>query len=244
MIPTRRTVRTSAAAALLAAVVLTGCAEEEPVTPAPTSSEPAPDATETVTETATQTTDDAAETTAAADDEDATTAPGDAADDTAATADPAEGTELTSADGAFVLTIPDGWDEVTDVARDLLPEEDRDTLLLAAQEVERKDDFFTNVVITQEEYVGNLTSAVEDTAEQLAGEDGEFELLDPVEVDGNRAPGYTVIRDINGSTVHQTQHFVSHDGTLYSVTLSAVEPQAEAAADVLAEVMASWAWQD
>lgn len=238
MIPTRRTLRTTAATTLLAAAVLAGCADEEPTSPTtPTSAAPAPTSEAPTTEAP----DEAAVTTEApADDAAATTAP--AQDVATATEDAPD--ELTAGDGSFTVALPEGWEEVTDVAREGLPEDQQEAVVLAAREVERKDDFFTNIVVTREEYVSNLTSAVEDTAQELAGEDGEYELLDPVEVDGNRAPGYTVIRDVQGTTVHQTQHWVSHDGTLYSVTLSAVEPQAEDAAQVLADVMASWAWQD
>lgn len=99
-------------------------------------------------------------------------------------------------------------------------------------------------MVTQEEYVSNLTSAVEDAAEQLAGDDGEYELLDPAPVDGNRAPGYTLIRDVQGSTIHQTQRWISHDGTLYVVTFSAIESQAQDANEALDDILASWTWQD
>lgn len=116
--------------------------------------------------------------------------------------------------------------------------------MLAAKDVERRDEFFTNVVVTREEYVGSLTSAVEDTAEQLAGEDGEYELLEPVEVDGNQAPGYTVVREVNDTTIHQTQRWISHDGTLYSVTLSVVDSQVDDTGDVLDEMLATWRWLD
>ena len=230
----RRTLRATGAAALLSVLVLAGCSDEEPLpeptTPAPTTQEP---------------TDDEDATTAPGDDEEATTAPGDdeaattaPADDEAATTQPPEQetTELSASDDSFTLTLPEGWED----AYDLVEEEG---VLLAAKEVERKDEFFTNVVVTQEEYVSNLTSAVEDAAEQLAGEDGEYELLEPAPVDGNRAPGYTLIRDVQGSTIHQTQRWISHDGTLYVVTFSAIESQAEDAAGALDDILASWTWQ-
>lgn len=230
----RRTLRATGAAALLSVLVLAGCSDEEPLpeptTPAPTTQEP---------------TDDEDATTAPGDDEEATTAPGDdeaattaPADDEAATTQPPEQetTELSASDDSFTLTLPEGWED----AYDLVEEEG---VLLAAKEVERKDEFFTNVVVTQEEYVSNLTSAVEEAAEELAGEDGEYELLEPAPVDGNRAPGYTLVRDVQGSTIHQTQRWISNQGTLYVVTFSAIESQAEDAAGVLDELLASWTWQ-
>lgn len=234
MTPTPATLRTAGAAALLSVLVLAGCSDEEPLpeptTPAPTTQEP---------------TDDEDATTAPGDDEEATTAPGDdeaattaPADDEAATTQPPEqeATELSASDDSFTLTLPEGWED----AYDLVEEEG---VLLAAKEVERKDEFFTNVVVTQEEYVSNLTSAVEEAAEELAGEDGEYELLEPAPVDGNRAPGYTLVRDVQGSTIHQTQRWISNQGTLYVVTFSAIESQAEGAAGVLDELLASWTWE-
>lgn len=228
----RRTLRATGAAALLSVLVLAGCSDEEPLpeTTAPTTQEPSDDEDAT-----TAPVDDQAATTAPGDDEAATTAP---ADDQAATTQPPEQgtTELRASDDSFTLTLPEGWED----AYDLVEEEG---VLLAAKEVERKDEFFTNVVVTQEEYVSNLTSAVEEAAEELAGEDGEYELLEPAPVDGNRAPGYTLVRDVQGSTIHQTQRWISNQGTLYVVTFSAIESQAEDAADVLDELLASWTWQ-
>lgn len=225
MIPTRRTLRAVGAATLLSAFALAGCSDEEPL-PEPTTGSPAPQTQEPTTRAPeqTQTPDDGEATTAPADDEDATDAAPEPTD------------ELGAADDSFTITLPEGWED----AYDLVSE---DGVLLAAKEIERKDEFFTNVVVTEEEYVSNLTSAVEEAAEQLAGEDGEYELLEPAPVDGNRAPGYTLVRDVQGSTVHQTQRWISHDGTLYVVTFSAIESQAQEAGQVLDEILASWTWE-
>jgi hypothetical protein len=223
---TPASLRTAGAAALLSALALTGCSQEEtlpePTSPAPTTQAPTTQAP----------TEDEA-TTAPADDADVTTAP---AEDEAATQEP-EDEELSASDDSFTIVLPEGWEDASELA-------DQEGVLLAAKEIERKDEFFTNVVVTQEEYVSNLTSAVEEAAEQLAGDDGEYELLEPAPVDGNRAPGYTLIREVQGSTIHQTQRWISHDGTLYVVTFSAIESQADEAAEVLVEILASWTWQD
>lgn len=224
MTPTPATLRSAGAAALLSVLVLAGCSEEEPLP------DPAPPTTSAPT-TQGPPVDDEQATTAPADDEAATTAP---VDDEAATQEPEE---LSAADGSFTIVLPEGWEDAYELA-------EQDGVLLAAKEIERKDEFFTNVVVTQEEYVSNLTSAVEEAAEELAGEDGEYELLEPAPVDGNRAPGYTLIRDVQGSTIHQTQRWISHDGTLYVVTFSAIESQAEDAAGALDDILASWTWQD
>lgn len=226
------------ATALLAAVVLTGCADEEPLDTAPTT----PPASPTVTDDAARTTTpDAVSVTSEAPDEQAATS---APEEAAVTTEAPRVETVEAADGTFEVEIPEGWEQALDLARQNVEEEQREAIVLAAKDRERRDEFFTNVVVTREEYVGSLTSAVEDTAEQLAGEDGEYELLDPVEVDGNQAPGYTVVREVNDTTIHQTQRWISHDGTLYSVTLSVVDSQVEDTADLLDEMLATWRWLD
>lgn len=228
MTTTRASLRTAGAATVLAVLALTGCAEEEPV------AEPTATATET----------DAAATSSPAEDTEATSAPEEATDDAsqtesaAATSEPEE-LELSASDDSFEVTFPAGWEDATSTAQ-----EQTETAVLAARASERVDSFYSNIVITQEEYVGNLTSAVENAAEELAGEGGEYQLLEPAEVDGNRAPGYTLVREVQDATVHQTQRWVSHEGTLYVVTLSAVESQADEAQPVLEDVLASWSWND
>lgn len=237
MRPISRALRTAGASALLAAVVLTGCSDAEPVEGAPTT--PATTADDTGRTTGA---DDGASTSAAPDDVATTSA---APDDAATTSQAPDGGEVVQAsDGSFEVEVPEGWEQALDLARENVEEEQRDAIVLAAKEVERKDDFYTNVVITREEYVGSLTSAVEETAKQLAGEDGEYELLDPVRVDGNSAPGYTVVREVDDTTIHQTQRWVSHDGTLYSVTLSVVESQAGATTGLLEDMLSTWTWLD
>ncbi|WP_131105419.1 hypothetical protein [Ornithinimicrobium sufpigmenti] len=230
MTPTPATLRTAGAAALLSVLVLAGCSEEEPLPQPPATSAP------TAQEPTTQAPDDESATTSPVDDADVTTAP---ADDEGATqtAEPGPDPELSATDGSFTIELPDGWEDAYELA-------EQEGVLLAAKEIERKDEFFTNVVVTQEEYVSNLTTAVEEAAAELAGEDGEYELLEPAPVDGNRAPGYTLVRDVQGSTIHQTQRWISHDGTLYVVTFSAIDSQAEEAAGALDEILSSWSWQD
>lgn len=235
---TRRSLRTAGAAALLSAVVLTGCADEEPLDTAPTTPPASPSVPDDDATTASP--DPASVTSVAPDEEAVTTAP----DAAAVTTEAPRAEVVEASDGTFEVEIPEDWEQALDLARQNVDEDQREAIVLAAKDVERRDEFFTNVVVTREEYVGSLTSAVEDTAEQLAGEDGEYELLEPVEVDGNQAPGYTVVREVNDTTIHQTQRWISHDGTLYSVTLSVVDSQVDDTGDVLDEMLATWRWLD
>lgn len=223
-----------AAGVLLSLAVLAGCAQEEPTNDEVSSPAPSVDDTET-------TMDDAVVTTAADDAVVTSSAPDDAAVTSAAPDDEASSTRepmvVTAADDSFEIEVPGRWEDAIDLVDD-------GSILVAAKDTERIDEFFTNVVVTQEDFVPNLATAVEQTAEELAGEDGEYELLEPVRVDGERARGYTLVREVGGATVHQTQRWVTHDKTLYVVTFSAVESQVEEAAPVLEDILDSWRWKD
>lgn len=228
----RRTA-TAAVSTLLAVTALTGCAQEEPTNDEVSSSAPTTDEAVPTTAAQTGTADDAA-TTSAAPEEAAVTS---SAPAEAATTTEREPAGVAAADDSFEIEIPGRWEDAIDLVED-------EGILVAAKDTERVDDFYTNVVVTQEESVRNLSEAVEQTAEELAGEDGSYQMLDPVEVDGERAPGYTLVREVQGTTVHQTQRWVSHDKTLYVVTFSAVDSQAEDAAPILDDILASWSWND
>ena len=242
--PRRRPAATAGVTALLALAALTGCAQEEPTNDEVSSSAPAvDDAVTTSDDASVSEAPDEAVTTSAGPDEDAATS--------------APPVTLEARDGSFSVEVPGRWEDALDLVDD-------DSILVAAKDTERIDDFFTNVVVTEEEPVPNLTEAVEDSAQELAGEDGEYELLEPAEVDGDEAPGYTIVRelqqpdpatgsDASGATdeaggtgatvsVRETQRWVSHDESLYVVTFSAVESQAGDAAALLDEIMASWSW--
>lgn len=248
-LPQHRRAAGTTAAALLALALVAGCADEAPTNDErPTATEEVTDGTDEEQDTSAPT-DDAAATTASAD---TATATGD--DQDGATADAADTTETpteeepttaAAADEGFEVDVPDGWEDAMDlVDPGELAEDDAPGIVLALKDTQQVDDFYTNVVITREEYISNLTSAVEQTAEDLAGEDGEYELLEPAEVDGNRAPGYVLTREVDGLPVRQTQRWVSHDGTLYVVTLSAVQAQDEEAAAALEDLLSSWTWTD
>lgn len=230
----RRHRRTAIAAVstLLAVTALTGCAQEEPTNDEVSSSAPTTQEAVPTTAAETGTADDVA-TTSAAPEEAAVTS---SAPEAAATTE-REPARVAAADDSFEIEIPGRWEDAIDLVED-------EGILVAAKDTERVDDFYTNVVVTQEESVRNLSEAVEQTAEELAGEDGSYEMLDPVEVDGDRSPGYTLVREVQGTTVHQTQRWVSHDKTLYVVTFSAVDSQAEDAAPILDDILASWSWND
>lgn len=222
--PTARRLAAAGLATALAVATLSGCAQEEPTREESTTSS---------TDAAPTTTDEAGVTSAAPDDGPST----DDAEQTsgAPTTETPEPTALEASDGSFEIEVPGGWED----AMDLLDEQG---VLLAAKDTERVDDFYTNVVVTTEKSVDDLSASVADAAEELAGKDGEYELLDAVDVDGEKAPGYTLVRTVKDTEVHQVQRWINHDDTLYVVTFSAVESQAAATAPVLEDILASWSW--
>ncbi|GAA5158575.1 hypothetical protein [Ornithinimicrobium tianjinense] len=216
----RRPLARAGVVALLAASVLAGCAQEEPtedVSPSTSAatSEDAATSTEAAPSTSRPTTDDAATTSAA----------------------PLESVTVRAVDKGFEVTLPAGWADASDLVDDK-------TVQVAGRAPEPVDGFYTNILVTKEEYVSNLTSAVERSAKELAGEDGEFEMLEPAKVDGNTSPGYTIVRKVEGRTLHQTQRWISHDKTLYVVTLSTVGSEARTSAPLLDDVLDSWTWTD
>lgn len=221
----------------LALTLLSGCAQEEPldeVTPSTSAPETTgPTADDPAVASEAPTSDPAPTTDAPEDDAALTSAPGD--DAAVTSAGPA--TTLTAVDESFTVEVPVGWEDAIDLV-------DAGSVQLAVKAPEQVDGFFMNVLVTQEEYVSNLTSAVEQAAEELAGDDADYEILEPAPVDGNRAPGYTITREVQGKPLVQTQRWISHDGTLYVVTVSALEEQADEAQLVLEEILESWTWQD
>lgn len=229
MTPKTPSSRRLAAAGLVTALVvtgLTGCAQEEPTHEEVTSSVPT----------------DAAPSTSGPEDDATTSAPDDAegstADAEATTSTPTQSaapTPLASADDSFEIEVPANWEDALDLVAE-------DGVLLAAKDTERVDDFYTNVVVTTEKAVKNLPESVEKAAKDLSGEDGDYELLEAVEVDGEEAPGLSIVRDVDDRQVHQTQRWINHDKVLYVITFSAVESQSEDVAPVLEDILASWSW--
>ncbi len=209
---------------------LTGCAQEDPTHDEVSSSAPT-DAAPTTSDA------DDAVTSGTPDDAGATTADAEETTSSPTETETADPTTLGASDESFEIEVPATWEDALDLVAD-------DGVLLAAKDTERVDDFFTNVVVTTEKSVEDLPASVERAAEELAGEDGEHELLEAVEVDGEEAPGLTIVREVDGTQVHQTQRWINHGDALYVVTFSAVQSRAEDVAPVLDDILASWTWAD
>lgn len=239
----RRSTSVLGSVALATSLVLSGCSDDgespEP-SQSSTSATGQPGASQSAPTTASP---DAQEQTSGPESSNQTADPGDESTATAGpggdgspqTADPGL---MAAVDDSFSIELPNGWEDAA-----ALVDFDED-MLLAIKDKEFVDGFYTNLVIVRGPYTSNLTEAVERTAEELAGDEWEYELLEPVEVDGNKGPGYTIIREQDGVRTHQTQIWVSRQGVLHLVNFSVLDSQAEQGHEILADIMASWRWAD
>ena len=109
---------------------------------------------------------------------------------------------------------------------------------------EMTDDFYTNLVVASEDPIEDLEASIEEAAESVAGADGEYEMLDPIEIDGEEAYGYVLTRTTSGVAVAQTQRWVEHGDRLYVITFSSAKGQQEATESVMEEILSTWRWQD
>lgn len=212
----------------MSALLLSACSSDDPDVEDPTTSE-----TETSADSGETT--DAVESTEAPggsdQDETATDEPSDDAQETAVPSGP-----ITSDDGAFEVTPPDGWIDVRDQVEQQVE--------IAVRDDETTDDFFTNIVVATEEPIGDLEDSIEAAAEQVAGADGEYEMIDPIQIDGSDAYGFVLTRTTGGVEVAQTQWWVEHGERLYVTTFSTAKTQQEASQPIMEEILSTWTWQD
>lgn len=208
--------RTLAVAASLSTLLLAGCSGDDPQVEDPTDSQTTTAATVT-------------------DDTEATSAPADT-DTATATGDSAPTGPVSSDDGAFEVTAPEGWLDVTSQVEQKVE--------IALRDDEMTDDFYTNLVVASEDPIEDLEASIEEAAESVAGADGEYEMLDPIEIDGEEAYGYVLTRTTSGVAVAQTQRWVEHGDRLYVITFSSAKGQQEATESVMEEILSTWSWQD
>lgn len=233
------------AAAAMTALLITGCSGDDPEVEEPTTSETSDAGAEGTTDEEATTEDGAGggtdeETTTEDDagegtDEEATTEAA-TTDDGEGAQDPPPAGTVTSDDGAFEVTTPEAWVNVR--------EQVEQQVEIAVRDDEMTDDFFTNLVVASEEPIGDLADSIEAAAEQVAGTDGEYELLDPTEIAGEEAYGFVLTRTTSGVEVAQTQWWVEHGERLYVATFSTAKTQEEAAAPIMEEILSTWTWQD
>lgn len=229
--------RALALCSALTAVLLAGCTDSED--PGPTAPEGRTAGEDTAgTEDSSAATDDAGQT------GDATDATGDAAAQTGdaadATGDAAEQTAepvlVSGADGTFTVAAPEGWEEVTDTVEE--------EFQLALRDQRMRDDFFANIIVDQASPIEDMEEAIEQSATDLAGARGSYELRRELDLDGEAALGYAVTRPHEDGDRFFIQRWVEREDRLYLITLTTVASQQDEGTAALAGVLDSWAWQD
>lgn len=223
--------RALAVTASLSALLLSGCSgdpEVEDVTTDTTTS--SPDGAEDTSADGATTTDEATDEAT-----DQATATEEATDEATETQAPPSG-PVASDDGAFEVTPPEGWLDVTAQVEQKVE--------IALRDDEMTDDFFTNLVVASEDPIDDLEDSIEEAAKSVAGSDGEYEMLDEIEIDGETAYGYVLTRTTNKVPVAQTQRWVEHDDRLYVITFSTAKGQQEATQPVMEEILTGWTWAD
>lgn len=209
--------RALTATATLSALLLTACGgDDDPTVEEPTSSDSEDNSDTEATET-----------------ESTTEAPADS-DDAEETAVPSG--PVSAEDGSFEVTAPDGWIDVRDQVEQQVE--------IAVRDDELTDDFFTNIVVTTEDPIGDLEDSIEAAAEQVAGSDGEYEMLDPIQIADTDAYGFVLTRVTGGVEVAQTQWWLEHGEQVYVTTFSTAKTQQEASEPIMEEILSTWTWQD
>lgn len=143
---------------------------------------------------------------------------------------------VSAEDGSFEVTAPDGWIDVRDQVEQQVE--------IAVRDDEMTDDFFTNFVVTTEDPIGDLEDSIEAAAEQVAGSDGEYEMLDPIQIADTDAYGFVLTRVTGGVEVAQTQWWLEHGERVYVATFSTAKTQQEASEPIMGEILSTWTWQD
>ena len=209
--------RALAVTATVSALLLSGCSDE-------------PEVEDTTTNSTPSASDDASQTSG-----DSATATEDATDAVTVTQAPPTG-PVASDDGAFEVTPPEGWLDVTSQVEQ--------KVVIALRDDEMADDFFTNLVVASEDPIEDLDASIEEAAKSVAGSDGEYEMLDEIEIGGETAYGYVLTRTTNKVPVAQTQRWVEHGDRLYVITFSTAKGQQEATQPVMEEILKGWTWTD
>lgn len=216
------------ACSALGAVLLAGCTDtQEPVEPTGATG----DATAETGDAAAETGDAAAETgEAAVQSADAAEQTGDVAAETV------EPVTVTSADGTFTITAPQGWEDVADTVED--------DFQLVLRDQSMRDDFFANIIVAQDEPIADMEEAIEQSAIDLSGARGEYTMRQPLDLDGEQALGYAVTLPHDDGDRFFIQRWVERDDRLYLITLTAIASRQGTGTTALAEVLDSWTWQD
>lgn len=160
--------------------------------------------------------------------------------------DPTETTESTdtpagdSIDGdGYTYAIPEGWEDVSDDPASAQADS-------AVRVSESGGAFGTNVnvLVSPSAGVTDIESLRDQFKQQIEGMvDSPVKEVPDATIDGETAIGQTATTDQQGATLVFTQYFTAHEDSIYAVTLTAPQDQADAGASALDSIIASWKWE-
>lgn len=171
---------------------------------------------------------------------DATGQTGDAAaatGDAVRTSAEAPRVRVSASGDAFAVRLPTGWSDAADVA----PEE----AVLTAESGTPSFGFFTNLVVTEQDPVDNLKDVVAATAKALKTDDNAVKVLRPVDVDGEKAYGYSIVGPEEDLTISREQRFVQFDDRQFVLTFSTSRGEGKnnnLANREFDSILKSWRW--
>ena len=142
----------------------------------------------------------------------------------------------------YSIVVPDGWEDVTDIAKQNSSQAD-----IAVAEPQAGAEFRTNFnVVTPRPLPDGVSD--EQLADQAATElqsvtNSKVTPIDvPVDFDGAQAIGQTSQTTTQGFTITITQFVLVHEDQVFATTLTYDDKRADEAMDKLTDIAGSWTW--
>ncbi|GAA5026563.1 hypothetical protein GCM10023258_20440 [Terrabacter aeriphilus] len=149
----------------------------------------------------------------------------------------ADGDEVRGRAGSYTVVPPEGWAEATSKADGVA---DIDLVLLSSKKV---DGFANNLVVLKT--AGDrsvLDGELAKGKEQMSAAGRTVAPAPAVTVGGVAAEGFTTTFEQQGVKVTARSFGVQRDGSIYLLTLSSSQGDADHAMDELEELLSSWTW--
>lgn len=162
-----------------------------------------------------------------------TDTPTDAGDRASTTAEP---DRVTSAEGSFSIQLPSEWVDITEQFAE-------EGAAFAGHHPTPASGFYTNVVVITRPPFPDLEEALAASIVSFTDQGIEVDEVEPIEIDGVEAIGYTLIVSEDDLDTAQTQWWFEHDEILYIASVSAQVDEIEGADEDWAAVVDSWQWE-
>jgi len=155
----------------------------------------------------------------------------------AETTEPAEG-ETIDGEG-YTYAIPEGWEDISEE-----PEAAAADSFVRVSDASQGFGTNINVIVSPSGGATDIEAARESFKQGLETvADSPVEQVENISIDGETAIGHTATADQQGRTLVFTQYATLHEESLYIVTLTAPEDDAEDGRAALDTVLTSWAWE-